>query len=182
MGKKKSKKFDIISIVIFAVLVVALAMTIVGICIAWTKSVSATDLGGGSSSQSTNTLTAWLNSQSEKTANGGEPISGLNVNVAFAIMTVIFTGLTAIAFCANKFSGIKALKFVLLGCGLLALACGVVTIITGYTFTNGLANGGLSWGGVNFGSVKSSPAAGLWLLSISGIVGGAAGAVGALKK
>lgn len=165
MTKKKIGKFDLVSIVLLAVLVVALVLTIVGICIGWVKS-SSTFVGQTGSSSST--LSDWL----------GVEDSGIATNAAFAILTVIMTGLTAIAYAAGLFFKNRIVRLVTLVVAVLALACGVVTIITAYTFVNqfGSINGGA------FLSASASVDAGPWLVFAFGVVGAIAGVVGAIKN
>lgn len=162
MGKKKSKKIDIISVVIFAVLLVALAMTIVGICIDWTTSEIFSIKGSS-------TLSELLESQKKLVDLGADPNSAFNTNVAFSIMTVIFTGFTAIAFAAKLFVKNKIVKLVTLICAALTIVSAVIAISTVYSYLSDI-NTGISVG------------AGPWLLFVFGVLGGAAGAVGALKK
>ncbi|MDE7300862.1 MAG: hypothetical protein K2N47_01700 [Clostridia bacterium] len=161
MGKK-SKKIDIISIVIFAVLIVALAMTIVGICIDWTTS-EIFNVKGSS------TLSELLESQKKLVDMGADPNTTFNTNAAFSIMTIIFTGLTTIAFAAKLFVKNKMVKFVTLILAALSIVCAVVAISTIYSYLSDLKTG-------------ISVGAGPWLLFAFGVLGGAAGVVGALKK
>ena len=95
MGKSK-KKIDVFSIVIFAVLVLAVVMVIVGICIDWT---STTTTLLGHDSVSSNTLADW----SELNGKTQDGIDGFGVMSAFAYITLALTALTAIVFVVSKF-------------------------------------------------------------------------------
>ncbi len=180
MAKGKSTKLNLVDLIICVVLLLAVVMTVVGICVAWTKSTYTGALSGEHSS--TSTLSQWLSDNGEITKNGGDPISGLGVNAAFAIMTVIFSGLTLISYAVEKFANVKVFKFVTLACSALLVICAIVTLITAFTFANGLANGGVSIGGTSLASAKTAPSAGVWLLTIFGVIGGGAGIFGAIRK
>ncbi len=163
MANKKSK-IDILSIVLFSALVVALALTIVGICIAWTS----TTVEIVQTTTTTATLGEMLDAQKKLVEAGFEADATLNTNAAFSIMTVIFTGLTALAFALKLFTKNKIVKFVTLICAALTIVCAIVALSTVYSLIGD--------------SSSTVPGAGAWLLFIFGIVGGASGIVGALKK
>lgn len=165
----KKKNFDLVSIIVCGVLFVATVLAIVGICIAWLQVTSSSTLTS-TSSTSTSTLKELLDS--------GYDITGLGANTAFAIMTVVFTGLTLVAYVVSKFVDVKILSYVILALGILAVISAVVTLITSFTVANSF--GSVDWGDI--AKVTTTPAAGPWLLSIFGLVGGAAGAFGAVKK
>ncbi len=143
-------KFNLVTLIVFAALAVSLIMTIVGVCIAWTTA-----------SEVSLTLSDWLE------LNKRIPVDGLGANAAFAIMTVIFTALTAIAFVVDKLANIKVMKWVTLGCAALLALCALVTLITAYTFVK---------------DSGAAPGAGVWLVFIFGLIGGASAIAGELIK
>ena len=169
----KSKKLDIITIVVMAVLAVALIMTIVGVCIDWLSLTTEKLIGSG------NNTDAWKLSELIEMNNKTDKklYSGIDAVNALAIITVILSGLTLISFVASKFLDVKVLKFVVIGLSALLIVFALITLILTFTCTNTDACEAIKKAGG-----KYAPAAGAWLLSIFGIVGGAAGVVGALKK
>ena len=167
----KKNKIDLWSLIIFGVLVVSLIMVIVGVCIAWT-STTVTLLS--KDSVSTTTLAKWAESNS-KVEDG---IDGFGAMAAFAYITLALAALTAILFVVSKFVNVKIMKWALLAVSALLVVSAIITIALTYSFGGKLSNSDLG----EFASGKTAPAAGAWLASIFGIVGGAAGSVGALKK
>ncbi len=151
----KKKKLSLVTLNVFAVLIVAVIMTIVGICIAWTATKN-----------TSSTLSDWLELNKKATVDGFGP------NAAFAIMTVIFAGLTAAAFALEKLTALKATKFATLACAALLIICSVITLITAYTFTGSLLGG----------YANTSPAAGVWLVFTFGFFGGVSAIVGEIVK
>jgi len=151
----KRKKFSLVTLIVFAVLIVAVVLTIIGVCIAWTAT-----------SKTSMTLSDWLDVNKKATVDGFGP------NAAFAIMTVILTGLTAAAFAIEKFTSLKATKFATLACAALLIICSIITLITAYTFTGNLLGG----------YANTVPAAGVWLVFIFGFFGGASAIAGEIVK
>lgn len=169
----KTKKLDVISIVIMAVLGLALVMTIVGICINWLGLTTEKVFGNGTNTE------MWKLSKLIKDNNDAdkELYSGIDAVNAFAIISVILSALTLISFIASKFLDVKALKFVVIALSALLIVFALITLILTFTCTNtDVCEIVKKAGG------KYAPAAGAWLLTIFGIMGGAAGVVGALKK
>lgn len=160
---KSKKKIDVVGLVAFCVLLVSLALIVTGICIAWTT----VKAGSGSLTlSSSSTLGDWLEAQGE-----GE-IDGLNANAAFAYLTLVFAALTLVLFVLTRFLKIKLIRLLTGVSAILLVVCAIVTLITAYTFCN--AQGG------SFASC--SPAAGVWLVFVFGLIGGAAGLIGVRKK
>lgn len=169
----KKKKLDLISLILFVVLVASLVMCVVGVCIVWTKT-TATILGG--TQETTYTLSDWFE------ANKEEAVSGFNASAAFAILTVIFAGLTLIANVMAKTTKIKCVKWVAVICSLLLIIFAVVALITALSFAKGLANGNAAIGGVSLASAETVAGVGVWFVFIFGLCGGVAGLLSALKK
>lgn len=160
---KSKKKIDAVGLIAFCVLLVSLALVVTGVCIAWTT----VKAGSGSLTlSSSTTLGNWLEAQGE-----GE-IEGLNLNAAFAYLTLAFAAVTLVLFVLTRFLKIKLIRL-LTGVSALVLAvCAIVTLITAFTFCNGQG-----------GSIAScSPAAGVWLVFVFGLIGGVAGLIGVRKK
>ena len=84
--------------------------------------------------------------------------------------------LTAVAYLVNKLVDIKILKLVIIVLGAALAVCALITLILTFVSTTSEACKAAKDAGAKF-----MPAAGAWLLSIFGIVGGAAGVYGGLK-
>lgn len=173
---ENNKKFNVVSIVILAVLAVALIMGIVGLCIDWAniadESFKLKDM------LDTNDLVKKANEILE--AMGQEtadlPFPGIEAAQAFGIIAVIAAGLTAVSYVISKFVNVKALKFVTLGLAVLLIVSAIVTLICAFVSINTE-----DFKAAKDAGEKVALAAGPWLLSIFGIVGGAAGVYGAIK-
>lgn len=159
---KSKKKIDAVGLIAFCVLLVSLALVVTGVCIAWTT----VKAGSSHTLSYSTTLGNWLEAQGE-----GE-IEGLNLNAAFAYLTLAFAAVTLVLFVLTRFLKIKLIRL-LTGVSALVLAvCAIVTLITAFTFCNGQG-----------GSIAScSPAAGVWLVFVFGLIGGVAGLIGVRKK
>ncbi|MDE7256826.1 MAG: hypothetical protein K2N50_02575 [Clostridia bacterium] len=165
-----NKKFNVVSIVILAVLAVALIMGIVGICIDWmTMSM---DVFGAKVSESTKLA----DMVKENKDLGGDLYKAIDAVQAFGIITIILAALTAVAYLVNKLVDIKILKLVIIVLGAALAVCALLTLILTFVSTTSEACKAAKDAGAKF-----MPAAGAWLLSIFGIVGGAAGVYGGLK-
>ena len=160
---KSKRKFDVVGLVVFCALLVSLALVITGVCIAWTT----VKAGSGSLTlSSSSTLGNWLEAQGE-----GE-IEGLNLNAAFAYLTLAFAAVTFILFVLTRFLKLKIVRLLTGVSAILLVVCAIVTLITAYTFCNTQS--------VAVASV--SPAAGVWLVFVFGLIGGGAGLIGVRKK
>lgn len=167
----KKNKIDLTALIIFGVLIVSIIMVIVGVCIAWI-STKATLLG------SSEVATSKLSELADANSKSKEGIEGFGAMQAFAYITLVLTILTAIVFVVSKFVDVKILKWVVLGVAALTIVSAIVAIATSFGFCNKYTNTELG----ALASSKTSPAAGAWLATIFGIIGGAAGVFGALKK
>lgn len=157
-----NKKFNVVSIVILAVLAVALIMGIVGICIDWmTCTVEVSNHSSSEGAKLADCVEAEL--------------KNIGVVNAFAILTIVMAALTAVCYLVGKFVNVKALKWVTLGLAVALIVCALLALVL--TFTTASAESSEVMG------MKSTfaPAAGCWLLSVFGILGGAAGVYGAIK-
>lgn len=165
-----SKKLDVVSIVIIAVMVVGLILTIVGICTNWLGCTTGGETGFDKLAEMVD---------DNKTAKdfGMELYNGIDAVNAFAIITIIVTALAAIAYAVSKFVDIKVLKYVVIGVSALAIIFAVLALILTFTCTSTDACKIVKDMGGSF-----APAIGCWLLAIGGILGGAAGVYGGLKK
>lgn len=167
----KNKKLDLLTLILFGVLAVSVIMVIVGVCIDWTSS-TVTLLG--KDTVDTQTLANWAESNSK----AKKGIDGYGAMAAFAYITLVLVLLTAIAYVVSKFVDISVMKWVVVGLAALTVISAIVVLITTYTFCGNLTD----TDGGQWASAKTAPAAGAWLAAIFGIVGGAAGVFGALKK
>lgn len=163
---ENKKKFNVLSIVVLAALGLAFIMGIVGICIAW---LSAKMPG---TSAVTDTLKELLDTNKVVDA-----YKGLEAIEAFAILAIISSALTAVSFVISKFINIKPLKYVTAGLAALLTLSALLAIILTATCTNT----------TYFQKAKAAnasfvPAAGAWLLSIFGIIGGVLGLIGSLDN
>lgn len=177
---ENNKKFNIISIIVLAVLGVALIMGIVGICIDW--------LGMSMDGESEMYKLKDLIDKNDLVKKGNDileamgqpkaelPFPGAEAAQAFGIITIIAAGLTAVSYVVSKFVDIKALKFVTIGLAALLIVSALIALIC--TFVCGTSEGCKE---LKDEGVKILPAAGAWLLSIFGVIGGAAGVYGAIK-
>ena len=160
---KSKKKIDVVGLVAFCALLVSLALVVTGVCIAWTT----VKAGSGSLTlSSSSTLGNWLEAQGE-----GE-IEGLNLNAAFAYLTLAFAAVTLVLFSLTRFLKFKIVRLLTGVSALILAVCAIVTLITAFTFCGGLENG--------IGTF--SPAAGVWLVFVFGLIGGGAGLIGVRKK
>ena len=160
---KSKKKIDVVGLVAFCALLVSLALVVTGICIAWTT----VKAGSGSLTlSSSSTLGNWLDAQGE-----GE-FDGLNLNAAFAYLTLAFAAVTFILFVLTRFLKLKIVRLLTGVSAILLVVCAIVTLITAYTFCKTQS--------VAVASV--SPAAGVWLVFVFGLIGGGAGLIGVRKK
>lgn len=170
------KKFNVVSIVILAVLGVALIMGIVGICIDW---LSATTKIGSVSSTDATKLAELVKDNKDA---GGDLYKAIGAVQAFAIIAVIAAALTLVSYLVSKFVDIKALKFVTIGCAAVLILCSLLALIlTFVTGTSEVFDYLKKAAEAAKGKFTVMPAAGCWLLSIFGILGGAAGVYGGLK-
>lgn len=169
----KNKKLDLITLILFGVMAVSVIMVIVGVCIDWTSTTTTASglLGGGSSTE-----TAKLADWAEANGKAKDGIDGYGAMAAFAYITLVLAILTAIAFVVSKFVDISVMKWVVVGLAALTVISAVVAIITTYTFCDKYQ------ADIGIASAKTSPAAGLWLTAIFGMLAGGAGITGALKK
>ena len=171
-----NKKFNVVSIVILAVLAVALIMGIVGLCIDW---FGATYKGESEMMKLSELIKA--NADAKKLADAFHkkaelPYPGAEAAQAFGIIAVIAAALTACSYVVSKFVDIKALKYVTIGLAALLIVSAVIALIC--TFVCGSSE--LCKMAKDNGATVA-PAAGAWLLSIFGILGGAAGVFGGIK-
>ena len=170
------KKFNVVSLVILSVLGVAFIMGIVGLCIDWFGMA----YKGESEMYKLKELID-ANSEAKKLADlvhqkAKVPFPGAEAAQAFGIIAVIAAALTAGFYVVSKFIDIKAFKFVTIGLAALLIVSALVALIC--TFVCGTSE---SCKKLQEEGVKILPAAGAWLLSVFGILGGAAGVYGGLK-
>lgn len=171
MGKSKSK-FDVLSLVIIGVMALAVVMAIVGICISW-LSLSAKGINGKTTTEFT-TLAKMVEANNEVDK---KLYSSLDAIYAFAILSVILSALVLIIYILSKFVKVKALKFVVAALSALLVVFALLSIILTFTcYNTDLCKVTINLGG------SYAPAAGAWLLAVFGVLGGASGLAGALKK
>lgn len=170
----KSKKVDLISLIVFGVLAVSVIMAIVGVCIAWIS--TSVESIAGNSEPTTSTLADLAKANSEQYKLTQKNIDGFVGMQAFAYITLVLSALTAIVFVVSKFVDVKVLKFVVLGVSALLIVSAIITIALSFSFCSDYKVD------VVIAKSKTVPAAGVWLLSIFSILGGGAGVIGALKK
>lgn len=172
----EKKKFNVVSIVILAVLGVALIMGIVGLCIDWWSMSAEGETEAAK-------LKELIDANKELKDAGLSPwYAGAEAAQAFGIIAVIAAVATAGSYVASKFVNVKALKWVTIGCAVLLIVSALVALICTFCFGTSDALKKMKEEADRFGSKLSyMPAVGCWLLSIFGIVGGAAGVYGAIK-
>ncbi len=163
MAKKKSR-FGIVALVAFAVIVVATILVVVGYTLDWIKST---------------TLTAIETKikLSDLVKNNSNPSDALAAMNAFAIITLIASLASAGCYVVSTVLGIKLFKLITALVGVVTLICAVVLIITTFSYCS---KGNFSLGSLSIN--EATPAVGPWLMTIGGVICGAATAVGAMKK
>lgn len=173
---ENNKKFNVVSIVILAVLAVALIMGIVGLCIDWWGMTAEGETEAAK-------LADLIDENKLAKDFGGEVIyKGAEAAQAFAIIAIIAAGLTLVSYLVSKFVDIKVLKWVTVGCAVLLIVSAVVALICTFLFgTSDTLKKMKEVADAAGAKLSYMPAAGCWLLSIFGIVGGAAGVYGAIK-
>ncbi len=168
----KSKKPDVLTLILFGVLAVSVILVIVGVCIDWTSTtVKASGILGGGSTTGNVTLSGWADLNDKY-----KSLDGYGVMAAFAYITLALVILTAIAYVASKFVNVSVLKWVVAGLAALTVISAVVSIITTFTFCGNYEEN------IGIGSATTSPAAGAWLVAVFGMLGGGAGITGSLRK
>ena len=171
-----NKKFNVVSIVLLAVLAVALIMGIVGLCIDW-LSVT-TEIA---SVKETEAMKLAEMVKDNKDA-GGDLYKAIGAVQAFAIISVIAAALTLISYLVSKFVDLKVLKFVTIACAAVLILCALLALILTFVTGNSeIFDYAKKAAEAMKGKFTVMPAAGCWLLSIFGIVGGAAGVYGGLE-
>lgn len=170
------KKFNVVSIIILAVLGVALIMGIVGLCIDWWS------MSAEGETEAFKLAEMIKDNKDYKDFTGKDMYAGIGAVQAFGIIAVIASALTAVSYVVSKFVDIKALKFVTIGCAAVLILSALLALILTFTCSTSDFLKAMKDEAEKFGaSIKYLPAAGCWLLSIFGILGGAAGVYGGLK-
>lgn len=164
MQTKKDKKFNMLSIVVIAVLGLSVIMCIVGICIAWLSAKMP------ASSAVTNTLQELIDSNKLI-----EAYKNLGAIEAFAILTIILSAFALASYIVNKLINIKALSYVTPCLSALVIVSALLSMILTITSTSTDICVAAKDQGMKF-----SPAAGAWLLTVFGLVGGIFGIIGSL--
>lgn len=170
MAKKKIT-IDLKTLIIFGVMLVAAIFAIVGICTGWIAS-EITNVITQEKSLEFSTFGEIMESHNALIEAGGEGFTGFGVMAAFAIMAVIFTCLTLVASGVKFFANNKIVGYVAFAVSALAVVCGIVTIITTYTFVGEL-------------TTKAIPVLagfGAWFTGVAAVVGGGAGVYKLMAK
>ena len=170
MAKKKIT-FDLKTLAIFGVMIVALVFAIVGVCSGWIAAETTNILTQEKGLEFT-TFGEWAEMNSSLVEAGGEGLTGFGAMAAFAIMAIIFTGLTLVASGARLFVKSKLVGLITFVISVLAVACGVAAIITTYTFC----------GEITTKILPYMPAYGAWFVGVAGVLGGVAGVYNLIKK
>lgn len=162
---KNAKKWILTSII-----VVGVVLAIVGLCISYLKSTGAiTGLGE---------KTYYISLFDGDAFTGGDDLA--KSCVAFAIMTVVFAGLTLILASLQLLGVMKDNKIKIV-VSLLSIVCAIISFVLICVLAkDGSASAGLF--GVTIASAKTAPAAGAYLLAIGGIVAGLFGFFPLSKK
>lgn len=171
MAKKKKISVDLGTLIVFGVMLLSLVFAIVGICTGWTAT-EATNIVNGNKTLNFSTFSDWLK-LNEQYVKAGESIDGFVAMAIFAIASVVFTGLTFVVAGAKRFlKKNKVINVVAFVVSVLAVVCGVVSIIT----TNSLCG---DWSTT---LIPCMAAYGAWFVAVSGMVGGLAGLYNLIKK
>lgn len=174
MAKKKSG-FGLMTIIAFAVVVVGLVLVIVGYTADWVKTTVDSIVGSTSSASKLADLAEAYDALGDTAA---DIMKGFGVMNAFAIITFIAMIVSACGYVVSAIIRLRILKLVTALAGVVTVVCAVVVLITSITFAGDF----IPDADVAIASVKGSIAVGPILMLIGGVLGGAATAVGAMKK
>ncbi len=175
MAKKKSG-FGLMTIIAFAVVVVGLVLVIVGYTADWVKTTVDSIAGSTSSASKLSDLAEAYDTLGDTAA---DIMKGFGVMNAFAIITFIAMIVSACGYVVSAIIRLRILKLVTALAGVVTVVCAVVVLITSITFAGDFIPG-ISIGDI--ASTGGSIAVGPILMLIGGVLGGAATAVGAMKK
>ena len=176
MAKRIKKGGGAVGFVLILVALAMLVVAIVGVCIDWISTkVTAAGYTGEPIFQT-------LSELFDDFKDSDSDIAGkFKLMAAFAILTVILAGGTTVFAGITKVLGWKLFKFPLVVIAIVCVICGVVSIITTYTFCDQMSISGdiLDW--IQTGS-KTSPYIGAWLTPIGGVLCGLVGVGVAVKS
>ena len=174
MAKKKKSGFGLMTIVAFAVVVVGLVLVIVGYTADWMKATVDSIAGSTSSASKLSDLAEAYDTLGDTAADIMKGFAAMN---AFAIITFVAMIVSACGYVVSAIIRLRILKLVTALAGVVTVVCAVVVLITSITFAG-------NYGGIDIGIVSTeyTIAVGPILMLIGGVLGGAAAAVGAMKK
>lgn len=165
----ESKKLSVATIVTLAVAVVGLILVIVGLCTDWISIAAA--------GESQNLSLGKIVEERELAEAMGmtQMYEGYDIMNAFAIITVVVGAIAVVGVVASVFVDVKAVKLAAGICGALALVCAIITLILTFVYTNNsyfaTMKDAASAAGIEF---YIGPAVGAWLLTVGGVICGAA--------
>ena len=175
MAKKKSKGVSTLSLVLVLVMIVGAALAFTGLFIDWTTTKTGSDLIGASA-ESGKTLQDWADSNAAAAKFDGE-VKYFVVTNMFAWIAAAAVAVAAVLFIVKLVVRLKLLGTLGGVAGIIAIVCGVLAIV--FTVLMGKEYG------LDGGSLVASttmPAVGCYLLTIGGVLGGAAAIGGAVKS
>lgn len=168
MAKKKKKGITTLSLVLVLVMIVGAALSFTGLFLDWT-STDGTGLGALVSGKIT--LQEWAD------INDTAEVEYFMLTNIFAWITAAATAVAAVLFIVKLVVRLRLLGTLGGVAGIVALVCGVLAIV--FTFMMG-SNYGLDAGFI--GTSSTTPAVGCYLLTVGGVLGGAAAIGGAVKS
>lgn len=170
MQTKNNKKFNVLSIIVIVTLGLSVIMGIVGICIAWLSAKMPTG------SVITDTLKELIDSNKII-----EIYKNLEAIEAFAILTIIFSAFALASYIVSKLVNIKILNKVLSYVTPCLSALVIVSALLSIILTVTCTSTDVCIAAKDEG-MKFSPAAGAWLLTVFGVIGGIMGIIGTLDS
>lgn len=179
MAKKRG--LNAVSVILLSAAAAMFILSLVGACIGWIF-VDLKFWIGDEMIDVSGTRTYTLTNLLSKLAAGfsGDVYGTTQSIAAFAILTPIFAGLTAILAGVCGFFNNKVLKISLAVCSVAAVVFAILCIIMTYSLCGAASeDNGM---GYFLGVGLYSPMAGMWLTAIGGVLAGAVGTVAALRR
>ena len=172
MAKKKKKGVSVLSLVLVLVMIVGAALAFTGLFLDWTTSKTNVVIG---SVESNATLQDWAEMQDSAVKLDGE-VKYFVVTNMFAWIAAAAVAVAAVLFILKLVIRLKLLSTLGGIAGIVGLLCAVLAIVFTILMGNEYAVGNETIGN------SVAPAIGCYLLTVGGVLGGAAAIGGAVKS